>query len=72
VIVRWPAPLPVKYLSVVAASFILTLALYEALVRRFKLTRFLFGMKPARPIGPIPHQTTPISAAPSASPTGGT
>jgi peptidoglycan/LPS O-acetylase OafA/YrhL len=72
VVVRWPAPLPVKYLSVVAASFILTLALYEALVRRFQLTRFLFGMKPARPTGPIAHQTTPISAAVSASPTGGT
>jgi glucans biosynthesis protein C len=63
VVVRWPAPLPVKYLSVVAASFILTLALYEALVRRFKLTRFLFGMKPARPTGPTAHQTTTISAA---------
>ena len=72
VVVRWPAPLLVKYLLVVAASFILTLVLYEGLVRRFKPARFLFGMKPARPTGPIPHQTTPISAAVSASPTGGT
>jgi glucan biosynthesis protein C len=69
VVVRWLAPLPVKYLSVVAASFILTLALYEGLVRRFQLTRFLFGMKPARPIGPVAHQTTPTSAAAAASPT---
>jgi glucans biosynthesis protein C len=60
VIVRWPAPLLIKYLSVVAASFVLTLALYEGLVRRFQLARFLFGMKPARPTGPIPHQTRPI------------
>jgi peptidoglycan/LPS O-acetylase OafA/YrhL len=72
VVVRWPAPLLVKYLLVVAASFVLTLALYEGLVRRFKPARFLFGMKPARPTGPIAHQTTPISAAVSASPTGGT
>jgi glucans biosynthesis protein C len=60
VIVRWPAPLLIKYLSVVAASFVLTLALYEGLVRRFQLTRFLFGMKPARPTRPMAHQTRPI------------
>jgi hypothetical protein len=55
----------------VAASFILTLALYEGLVRRFQLARFLFGMKPARPTDPIPHQTRPIPAATAANPTGG-
>jgi hypothetical protein len=60
VIVPWPAPLVVKYPSVVAASFVLTLALYEGLVRRFQLTRFLFGMKPARPTRPMAHQTRPI------------
>jgi glucan biosynthesis protein C len=70
VVVRWPAPLPVKYLSVVVASFSLTLALYEGLVRRFRLARLLFGMKPAHPLGPIAHQT-PISPAAAASPTGG-
>jgi glucans biosynthesis protein C len=66
VIVRWPAPLLVKYLSVVAASFILTLALYEALVRRFQLTRFLFGMKPAHPLRPNAHETRPIPVAAAA------
>jgi peptidoglycan/LPS O-acetylase OafA/YrhL len=60
VIVRWSAPLLIKYLTVVAASFVLTLALYEGLVRRFQLTRFLFGMKPARPTRPMAHQTRPI------------
>jgi glucan biosynthesis protein C len=65
-VVRWRAPVPIKYLSVVAASFILTLALYELLVRRFQLTRFLFGMKPARPTRPIPQQTRPISVAATA------
>jgi glucans biosynthesis protein C len=58
VIVGWPAPLLIKYFSVVAASFVLTLALYEGLVRRFKLTRFLFGMKPARELG---HSTSQIA-----------
>jgi glucans biosynthesis protein C len=71
VIVRWPAPLLVKYLSVVAASFILTLALYEGLVRRFQLARLLFGMKPAHPLGPNAHETRPIPAAAAANPTGG-
>jgi hypothetical protein len=71
VVVRWPAPLLVKYLSVVAASFILTLALYEGLVRRFQLARFLFGMKPAHPLRPNAHHTRPIPAAAAANPTGG-
>jgi glucans biosynthesis protein C len=71
VIVRWPAPLVVKYLSVVAASFILTLALYEGLVRRFRLARLLFGMKPAHPLGPNAHETRPIPAAAAANPTSG-
>jgi peptidoglycan/LPS O-acetylase OafA/YrhL len=63
VVVRWPAPLLVKYFSVVAASFILTVALYEGLVRRFQLSRFLFGMKPARRTRPMAHQPRPISVA---------
>jgi peptidoglycan/LPS O-acetylase OafA/YrhL len=71
VVVRWPGPLIVKHLLVVAASFILTLALYEGLVRRFRLPRFLFGMKPARPIRPMAHQTQPISAAAAANATTG-
>jgi glucans biosynthesis protein C len=71
VIVRWPAPLLVKYLSVVAASFILTLALYEGLVRRFQLARLLFGMKPAHPLDPNAHETRPIPAAAAVNPTGG-
>jgi glucans biosynthesis protein C len=45
VVVRWHAPLPGKYAALVLVSFAVTLGLYEALVRRFRLTRFLFGMK---------------------------
>ena len=45
-IVRWPAPVPAKYAVLVSVSFAATLGLYEALVRRFRLTRFLSGMKP--------------------------
>ena len=45
VIVRWHTPILAKYLVLVIMSFAGTLALYELLVRRTRLTRFLFGMK---------------------------
>ncbi|HLK78431.1 MAG TPA: acyltransferase [Streptosporangiaceae bacterium] len=47
IIVRWHAPIGVKYPALVAVSFTATLALYELAVRRYRPTRFLFGMKPA-------------------------
>lgn len=47
-VVRWDAPIPVKYLVIVAAAGALTLAAYDLLVRRTPVTRFLFGMRPAR------------------------
>jgi glucan biosynthesis protein C len=45
-IVRWHAPVPGKYAALVIVSFVATLVLYEALVRRFRITRLLSGMKP--------------------------
>lgn len=42
------APMPVKYLAIVAVSLVVTVAVYELLVRRTRATRFLFGMR-ARP-----------------------
>lgn len=49
-VVRWDAPIVLKYLALVAAALALTLAAYE-LVRRTPVTRFLFGMRagPDRP-----------------------
>ncbi|MDG4824145.1 acyltransferase family protein [Asanoa sp. WMMD1127] len=44
-VVRWDAPILVKYVAIVAASLALTLAAYEFLVRRTRLTRYLFGMR---------------------------
>ncbi|MEV4532735.1 acyltransferase family protein [Asanoa sp. NPDC049518] len=44
-VVRWDAPIIVKYLALVAAAMALTLAAYELLVRRTRLTRRLFGMR---------------------------
>jgi hypothetical protein len=47
IIVRWHAPIGVRYPALVAASFTATLVIYELAVRRYRPTRFLFGMKPA-------------------------
>ena len=45
VIVRWHAPIGVKYPALVVVSFTVTLVIYELAVRRYRPTRFLFGMK---------------------------
>ncbi|CAM5303690.1 hypothetical protein GCM10010329_60930 [Streptomyces spiroverticillatus] len=42
----WPAPIPVKYLAIVAISLTVTFLAYDLLVRRTRVTRFLFGMRP--------------------------
>ena len=58
IIVRWPAPILVKYPVLVAASFTATLVIYEFAVRRYRITRLLFGMKtPQRPANGRPLQT---------------
>ncbi|MFC8392993.1 MULTISPECIES: acyltransferase family protein [unclassified Streptomyces] len=45
-VVGWSAPMAVKYAVIVAASLTAVLALYEYGVRRWAVTRFLFGMRP--------------------------
>jgi hypothetical protein len=58
IIVRWHAPILVKYPALVAASFTATLVIYELAVRRYRITRLLFGMKiRQRPVGGRPLQT---------------
>jgi peptidoglycan/LPS O-acetylase OafA/YrhL len=44
-VVRWEQPILVEYAAIVAASLVLTLAAYDLLVRRTRVTRFLFGMR---------------------------
>ncbi len=44
-LVGWAVPVPVKYIVLAASSFVVIMALYEGLVRRFGIFRFLFGMK---------------------------
>jgi peptidoglycan/LPS O-acetylase OafA/YrhL len=47
-VVRLDAPIAVKYPLIVAVSLLLTVAAYDLLVRRTRLTRFLFGMRDGR------------------------
>jgi len=47
IVVRWHAPILVEYPVLVTASFTATLVIYELAVRRYRVTRLLFGMKPA-------------------------
>lgn len=44
-IVRWSSGVGTKFFTIAAVSFVITMAVYELLVRRVKLLRFLFGMK---------------------------
>ncbi|WP_030896070.1 acyltransferase family protein [Streptomyces sp. NRRL S-474] len=44
-VVGWSAPIPVEYVVLVTVSLALTLTAYELLVRRTRVTRFLFGMR---------------------------
>jgi glucan biosynthesis protein C len=44
-VVQWQIPDVLKYVTIAFPSLLLTIGLYELLVRRFNLLRFLFGMK---------------------------
>ncbi len=44
-VVRWEAPIPLKYAVLAVTSFALTVAAYDLFVRRARVTRFLFGMR---------------------------
>jgi len=51
-VVQWPIPDLVKWLVIVPTSFVIIMGIYEYLVRRNNVLRFLFGMKllPAKPV----------------------
>jgi hypothetical protein len=50
----WNATVAVKYAVIVVLTTAVTLALYEALIRRFNLLRFLFGIKRVRARSTLP------------------
>lgn len=51
-IIDWTAPVMLQYLFLAGASFVTIMALYELFVRRISVLRFLFGLKPKKPMKP--------------------
>jgi hypothetical protein len=47
-VVQWEVCARVRYVVIVLSSLVATLLLYEIGARRWRMTRFLFGMKPCR------------------------
>jgi uncharacterized protein (DUF2147 family)/peptidoglycan/LPS O-acetylase OafA/YrhL len=50
-IVQLPLGIPAKFVLLLVVSIALTMATYDRVIRRFALTRFLFGMRPKRSLG---------------------
>ncbi len=57
-VLAWDIPAGIKFVFVTASSLLITLAIYELLIRRIKPIRWLFGMK-------NPHPHSPASPQPS-------
>ena len=45
-VVQWPIPDVLKWATILLSSFAIIMGLYEYLIRRINVLRFLFGMKP--------------------------
>ena len=61
-VVQWAGSLAVKYLLILVAAVVVTAALFELLVKRFNVTRFLFGMRPLKKAAPDAAATRPRAA----------
>jgi glucan biosynthesis protein C len=51
-IVQWATGVTAKYLIIAVAAYLATIILYDLLVRRTNVTRFLFGMRPLKQRSP--------------------
>ena len=47
-VIKWDIPALAKYFLIMAASFAIIMLLYEFVVKRTNVTRFLFGMRTKR------------------------
>ena len=64
-VVQWAIPDLLKWAIILLVSFPIIMLLYEFLVRRFNLMRFLFGMKPL-PKAPAAESTEAPGVLPPA------
>jgi hypothetical protein len=46
--VQWQASMMVKFVIILVLSLLATMLIYDLLVKRINVTRFLFGMKPKK------------------------
>ncbi len=53
-VIRWNMGILSKYLIIAVVSFALIMVLYEVLVRRFNVVRFIFGMRPKKKLAAPP------------------
>jgi len=53
-VLAWDIPTGIKFVFVTTTSLLVTLAVYELLIRRIKPIRWLFGMKNSQPQPPAP------------------
>jgi hypothetical protein len=67
-VVQWAIPDWLKFLFILTASFLVSVGLYEFLVRRFNLLRILFGMK----LLPKTSALQPLETSPEGHPETGT
>jgi hypothetical protein len=44
-VIQWRLGIMLKYVIISSTSLVLIMAIYQLLIRRFRVTRFLFGMK---------------------------
>jgi glucans biosynthesis protein C len=63
--IPWDIHIGIKFLFVSTAALIATLVLYDLLIRRWKITRWLFGMKPLKPHQPDQDQEPTLHSTPS-------
>lgn len=62
-VVQWAIPDLLKFLIILSGSFLITISLYEFVVRRFTVLRFLFGMKPLRKSSTAQPQLEPVHSS---------
>jgi peptidoglycan/LPS O-acetylase OafA/YrhL len=58
-VVQWSAGVTAKYVIIAATAYLGTIFLYDLLVRRTNVTRFLFGMRPLKRKSPGAHAPRP-------------
>ena len=61
-VVQWQTGVSVKFLTILATSLVATALVYDLLVRRTSITRFLFGMRPKKRV-PVPSARRPEETA---------